>query len=411
MSSRHSASPSHADSAYAWARLSAAVLLSTIGGVGMWAVVVVLPAVQAEFGVARADASLPYTLTLLSLAAGGIMMGRLADRFGIIFPVIGGSIAVSFGYILASQATTLWQFALVHGLVIGFLGGSATFGPLIADVSHWFNRRRGMAVAICASGSYLAGTVWPPVVQRLVDAYGWRQSFFGIGLFCAATMLPLSLALRRKPPEHQISEAAMAAAGSQMRLGISANALLGLLVVAGIACCVAMSMRQVHMVAYCGDLGYGAARGAEMISLMLGFGVVSRLVSGWIADRIGGLATVLLGSTLQAFALLLYIPFDSLPSLYVIAILFGLFQGGIVPSYAVVVREYLAPAEAGTHVGIVLMATMIGMALGGWLSGALYDLTGSYQAAFINGVLWNLLNIAVVLWLLLRSRGQRLAPA
>jgi len=414
MSIRHAwtdTRPSEVESTYAWVRLAASVVISTIGGVGMWAVVVALPAVQAEFGVDRADASLPYTVTLVAFAAGGIMMGRLADRFGIALPVIGGTIALSLGFALTSQATSLWQFALVHGLLIGFLGSSATFGPLIADISHWFTRRRGIAVAICASGSYLAGTIWPPIVQYFVESYGWRQTYFGIGLFCAVTILPLVGAIRRKPPGFLISDAALAAAGSQARLGVSPNVLLGLLVVAGVACCVAMSMPQVHIVAYCGDLGYGAARGAEMLSLMRGFGVVSRLICGFIADRIGGLATVLLGSTLQAVALFLYLPFDSLPSLYLISALFGLFQGGIVPSYAIVVREYFAPGEAGTRVGVVLMATLIGMALGGWLSGALYDLTGDYQAAFVNGILWNVLNIVIILWLLVRKRSQSMVPA
>lgn len=397
---------SEADGSYAWVRLAVAMLIGTIGCVGIWSMVVVLPAVQAEFGVARAGASLPYTVTLLAFAAGGVMMGRLADRFGIVYPVVVGAAALGLGYVATSRAANLWQFILMHGL-IGLVGSSVFFGPLIADISHWFNRRRGMAVAICASGNYLSGAVWPPIVQHFVETSGWRQTYFAIGLFCAVSILPLSLAMRRPPPRHRLSQAALAAAGSGARLGISPDVLTGLLVVAGVACCVAMSMPQVHIVAYCGDLGYGAARGAEMLSLMLGFGVVSRLASGWISDHIGGLATVLLGSCLQAAALALYLPFDSLPSLYVISSLFGLFQGGIVPGYAIVVREYCRPEEAGTRVGIVLMASLAGMALGGWLSGVLYDLTGSYDAAFVNGLLWNLLNAVIVLWLLMRARNRR----
>jgi MFS family permease len=398
------------ESRYAWMRLIASLVIATIGNVGMWAVVVVLPAVEAEFGVARADASLPYTVTLIAYSASGILVGRLADRIGIVYPLVGSAIVLGLGYVLTSQAGTLWQFAILHALLVG-AGSSATFAPLLADISHWFTRHRGIAVAICASGNYMAGTVWPPLVQRFMEAYGWRSTFFGVGIFCLVTILPLVLVLRRNPPHHQLSEAAVAAAGSQARLGISPNVLMALLALAGVACCVAMSMPQVHIVAYCGDLGYGPARGAEMLSLMLGLGVVSRLASGWIADRIGGLATVLLGSTLQAVALFLYLPFDSLPSLYVISGLFGLFQGGIVPSYAIVVREYFSPREAGTRVSIVLMSTTIGMALGGWLSGALFDLTGDYQAAFINGILWNVLNIAIILWLLMRKRSMRMAPA
>jgi MFS family permease len=180
--------------------------------------------------------------------------------------------------------------------------------------------------------------------------------------------------------------------------------LQALLCFAGVACCVAMSMPQVHIVAYCGDLGYGVARGAEMLSLMLGLGVVSRLASGWIADRIGGVATLLLGSALQCLTLIFYLPFDGLMSLYVVSALFGLSQGGIVPSYAIIVREYFPPREAGTRIGIVLMMTIFGMALGGWMSGAIYDWTGSYRAAFVNGIVWNLLNLAIALWLLTKPR-------
>jgi len=399
-----------ADGPVAWARLATAVVLSTLGGVGMWSVVVVLPAVQAEFGVARGSAALSYTLTMLGFAVGGVLMGRLSDRFGIVRPVAGGGVALALGFVLAGLSGSFWQFALAQGVLIGMLGSSATFAPLLADISLWFVRRRGIAVALCASGNYLAGTVWPPIVQHFTVTVGWRATYVGIGLFCAVTMLPLSLLLWRKPPGARAEIGVIDRSPAAM--GLSSGALQALLVVAGIACCVAMSMPQVHIVSYCGDLGYGAARGAEMLSLMLGFGIISRIGSGWLADRIGGLPTLMAGSALQGVALLLYLAFDGLTSLYVISALFGLFQGGIVPSYAVVVRESFPAQEAGTRVGVVLMATLVGMALGGWMSGFIYDLTGSYHAAFANGVLWNALNGAVVLSLLLRRRsGDLKSPA
>ena len=396
------ASPGVPESTYAWTRLFAALALSAIGGVGMWSVIVALPAVQAEFGVARSAASLPYTVTMICFGLGGIVMGRLSDRFGIIVPVTGGAVSLALGYAVASQATSLWQFILAQGLLVG-VASSATFAPLLADTSLWFTRHRGMAVAIIASGSYLAGTIWPPVVQHFIQAEGWRRTYVGIAVFCVASMLPLALALRRRSPLVQTAPARRAIASSSPRpLGMSPAALQTVLVVAGLSCCVAMSMPQVHIVAYCGDLGHGAARGAEMLSLMLGFGVVSRLASGWICDRIGGRRTLLLGSSLQALALILFVPFDGLASLYVVSALFGLFQGGIVPSYAVIVREFFPPDEAGVRVGTVLMATVFGMALGGWMSGVIFDLTGSYHAAFVNGIVWNLLNIALALVLLRR---------
>jgi MFS family permease len=381
-------------------RLTAAVVLGTVGSVGMWSVPVALPAVQTSFGVARGDASLPFTLAMMGFAFGGVVMGRLSDRLGIVPPIAIGAVAVSLGYVAAGLAANLWLFALAYALV-GF-GTSATFGPMMADLSQWFTRRRGIAVAIASSGNYIAGTIWPPVIEHFIARDGWRATHIGIGLFCVLAMLPLLLALRRKTPAHSASVGATALA-AQGSLGISPGALQGLLCVAGLACCVAMSMPQVHIVAYCGDLGYGPARGAEMLSLMLGFGIVSRLATGLIADRVGGLPTLLLGSTLQGVALLLYLFFDGLTSLFVISALFGLFQGGIVPSYAIIVREYFPPREAGTRIGLVIMATLFGMALGGWMSGAIFDYAGSYRAAFANGLAWNLVNVTIATWLLWRG--------
>ena len=290
------------------------------------------------------------------------------------------------------------------------IGASATFGPLIADTSQWFSRRRGIAVAIVACGNYLGGAIWPPILHHFIASEGWRATHIGVGVFCGLATLPLLLALRRRAPMQDTGSIGAWSAGVQRGLGFSPNALQAVLCLAGLSCCVAMAMPQVHIVAYCGDLGYGVARGAEMLSLMLGFGMVSRIASGFVADRIGGVATLLLSSALQGVALFLYLLFDGLASLYVISALFGLFQGGIVPMYAIIVREYFSPQEAGTRLGLVLMATLFGMALGGWMSGVIFDLTGSYQAAFANGLMWNLVNVLIALWLLMRP-GRRVAHA
>jgi MFS family permease len=401
------------ESPYAWTRLAASLALMTLGGVGMYVMSVALPAVQAEFGTARAGASLPYTVTMIGFGLGGILMGRLADRYGVVVPVVAGALCLGGGFVVAGLSQSLAQFTLAHGLLIGFLGCSATFAPLVADTSLWFTRHRGIAVAICASGNYLAGAVWPPILQYFFETSGWRPTYIGVGIFATATMLLLSLVLLRRPPLPDKGTAAESAAHEMARpLGLSPNALMALLAIAGVACCVAMSMPQVHIVAYCGDLGYGLARGAEMLSLMLGFGIVSRLLSGWISDHIGGLRTLLLGSVLQGIALLLFLPSDSLLSLYIVSALFGLFQGGIVPAYALIVREHFDAREAGTRTAVVLTATLFGMALGGWMSGAIFDATGSYRAAFVNGIGWNLLNLSIAFWLLRRSsRGGALAPA
>jgi MFS family permease len=397
------------DSPRAWLRLGAAMLISTIGGVGMWSVVVALPAVQSEFGVARAAASLPFTLAMLGFATGGVVMGRLLDRIGILGPIAVGSIALGIGYIAAASAHSLVAFALAH-TAIGF-GSSVTLGPLMADISQWFVRRRGLAVTLCSAGNYFAGALWPPVVQQAIAHYGWRTTHISIGLFCSTAMLVVGLATLRRPAPVASETGGAGRVAAPETLGLSPRALQILLALAAVCCCVAMSMPQVHIVAYCGDLGYGVARGADMLSLMMAFGVLGRILSGLIADRVGGLRTLMLGSALQAVALLMYLFYDGLISLYVISALFGLFQGGIIPSYALIVREYFAPKEAGTRVGIVLMASLFGMALGGWMSGYIFDVTGSYQAAFLNGLGWNAVNGAIVLWLLYRRRRSPLAFA
>jgi MFS family permease len=394
------------ESASAWMRLVVTLTLSTLGGVGMWSVVVALPAVQTEFGVARADASLPYTLTMISFGVAGIVMGRLSDRHGVMLPVMLGTLLLALGYVAAASAPSLGYYTLAQGLLIG-AGSSATFAPLLAHTSLWFVRRRGIAVAIFASGNYLAGTLWPPVVEYFIRTAGWRPTYVGIALFCAATMVPLALLLRKRPPASDgIATGVPVQRRTAQALGLSTNALQTSLVIAGVACCVAMSMPQVHLVAYCSDLGYGPARGAQMLSLMLACGIVSRLVFGTICDRIGGLRTLLLGSILQGVALLLFLPFDGLVSLFVISALFGLFQGGIVPSYAIIVREYFDRSQAGARVSLVITATLFGMALGGWMSGAIFDATGTYRAAFLNGIAWNALNVSIAAWLLRRSIGM-----
>ncbi|MBT3702531.1 MAG: MFS transporter [Alphaproteobacteria bacterium] len=397
------------DGAYAWRRLGIALLLSTIGGIGMWSVIVALPVIQVEFGVDRSDAAFPYTATMLGFAVGNMIMGRLSDRFGVVVPIVIGGVMLGAGYIVAAQATEMWHFVAAQALMIGMLGSSATFGPLVADTSHWFHRRRGVAVAVVASGNYLAGTVWPPILQYGMETIGWRQTHILVGIGCVVTLVPLAFLLRRRVRFDDSTDPATAVDDARA-LPVSKNTLQGMLIIAGFACCVAMSMPQVHMVAYCVDLNYGMARGAEMLALMLGCGVASRLAAGFISDSIGGVGTLILSSFLQCLALLFYLPFDGLTSLYVVSAFFGLAQGGLVPSYAIIVREYFPAREAGTRVSLVLTATVVGMSFGGWISGEIYDMTQSYQAAFLNGIAFNLVNMSIAFWLLMGRRRNRRVP-
>jgi MFS family permease len=385
--------------------------IMTIGAAGMYVVVVVLPEVEREFNLTRGAAAFPYAMTMIGFGLGGILMGRLGDKHGVAAPLRFAGACIGIGFIVAGLAPNFWVFVLAQGLLIGFLGCSATFSPLLTETSFWFSKRRGIAVAICASGNYLGGALWPPVAQHISKLYDWRTAYLSIGVFCILTIVPLAMWLHRGTP---VSKALRLAAqptanvsnqaDTPRPLGLHPQLLLFLLSTAGVACCVAMSMPQVHIVAMCNDLGYGATRGAQMLSIMLAFGIVSRLISGLICDRIGGLRTLMLGSALQALALILYLPSSSMASLFLVSALFGLFQGGIVPSYAIIVRELFGPKQAGQFIGTVLMATMVGMALGGWLSGKIFDWTGSYQAAFFNGIAWNVLNLAIAAWLWRRKR-------
>ena len=399
------ADPSLIDSRQAAWRLLTTLGLVVLGNSSMYVVSVVLPTVQTEFGVGRADASLPYTLIMICLGIGGLWTGRMADHHGLTPVLWVGATAVCGGFVWAGLSGSIWTFGIAHAL-LGLLGSSATFAPLMADTALWWNRRRGIAVAVCASGNYIAGTLWPPMVQHGIETIGWRHTYVLMGLVCGLGMFVLSLRMRQRPPlvSHAPANTHAPVVDRNRPFGLSPAYAQLLVCVAAVACCVAMSMPQVHIVAYCTDLGYGAARGAEMLSLMLACGIVSRLVSGVICDRIGGIRTLLLGSTLQGIALILFLPFDGLVPLYVISAMFGLFQGGIVPSYAIIVREHFAPEEAGARVGAAIMATLVGMALGGWLSGWVFDVTGSYKAAFINGMVWNLLNLSIAGWLYWRTR-------
>jgi MFS family permease len=390
------------DGAYAFTRLGLSLLIGTLMGVGMWAVIVVLPPAQLDFRVDRAAASLPYTLMMCSFAFSTMALGRMTDRFGIAWPLAISVVTMGVGFVLAGYAPSLAVFAAAH-VLIG-LGAGAGFGPMMADISHWFVKRRGLAVVIVASGNYFAGTIWPLVMSLTIPMIGWRLTYAGLGIVVAAAVLPLALAMRRQPSAAVYAQAEAATEAARADVGISPRLLLLLLIAAGFSCCVAMSMPQVHLVAYCGDLGYGVARGAEMLSLMMALGIVSRIGSGFVADAIGGTTTLLIGSFMQGVALLLYLYFNGLESLFIVSAIFGLFQGGIVPMYAVICRELLPPRRAGAAIGLAVSATIFGMAFGGYISGVIFDLTSSYRMAFLNGVVWNALNFSIVSWLFWRRR-------
>ena len=391
-------------SSYPVIRLVAALTLMTIGGSGMYSAIMVLEPAALEFSSGRGGASLPYASFMAGFAVGGVVMGRVADRYGILVPALLGSLALPAGFLLCVQATSILHLCVVLAVLCGFLGAAFSFGPLVADTSLWFTARRGLAVGIVISGNYLAGAVWPPILQHYFDQQGWRATFNDLSWFTLCTMLPLSLLLTRQPPKEKIQDAAVHPADDHRPLAMTPLNLQCLICAAGVGCCIAMAMPQVHIVPYVLDLGHPAARGAEMLGLMLGFGVISRVGSGWLSDRIGGLKTLLIGSGLQTVVLIAFLGSESLAWLYGVSIAFGLSQGGIVPSYAIILRTFFPVAEAGWRIGLALFFTIGGMAVGGWIAGALYDLTGSYTASFINAIAFNIFNLIIAQALLRRAK-------
>ena len=392
---------------YPVVRLFASLLLMAVAGSAMYAAILVLEPAAAEFDTGRGAGSMPYTLFMIGFAVGGVMMGRLADRFGIVAPALLASLCLPAGLLFAARATELWHFSVSLGVLCGLFGMAATFAPVASDISHWFTARRGLAVGIVISGTYVAGAIWPPVLQHYIDAWGWRATFQGLGNLTLVTMLPLAALLYRPAViDHGDGPAAQAGGSRRRPLGLSSRSLQGLLCLAGVGCCAAMAMPQVHIVPLVVDLGFDAVHGARMLALMLGCGVVSRLVSGWLSDRIGGLKTLLVGSALQGLVIFGFLFAGGLTALYVLAVAFGLSQGGIVPSYTIIVRSLFPPGEAGWRIGTTMMFTVSGMALGGWLAGALHDLTGSYTAAILAAVGFNVLNLAIAALLIARDRPR-----
>ena len=388
---------------YPLIRLTTALALMTLGCSAMYAGVMVLEPLALELGTGRGNSSLIYGTFMIGFALGGVFMGRLADRMGIMIPALIGSLALPAGFYLAAHASSILEICLAFSLLCGFLGSSFSMAPLIADISHWFNRRRGLAVGIAFSGSYVAGAIWPPILQRMFDAQGWRESFIDLALLTLIFMALLSLLLYPRPPTNEQLPTAGSANSNLTNSAISAGTLQSLICLAGFGCCVAMAMPQIHIVPYVMDLGHPAIRGAEMLGLMLGFGVISRVGSGWLSDRIGGLATLLLGSALQLAVLIAFLTGNSLVFLYGISIAFGLSQGGIVPSYTIILRAFFPPKQAGWRISTSFLFTVAGMAFGGWIAGLLYDLTGSYTVSFLNAIGFNILNLWIAASLIKKS--------
>jgi MFS family permease len=389
------------DSANSWRRLVYAVLIGLISNASLWTAVALMPSLQGQFEITRTEASYPYIAIMAGFLIASPALGRLSDRHGIARVLFFASFIGSLGYIAGSFAQSFPAFLMCQ-VIVG-IGTAAGFAPLAADISHWFRRHRGLAVAIVSSTGYISGIIWSTVIAQVLHQGSWRDVHLIIGIAVLA-IAPLSYLLRRRVPNAFLDEADRRSKSRSGTARLPASAVKWLLAIAGVSCCIAMAMPQVHLVSFCVDLGLTIRQGNDLLSTMLLGGIVSRIVSGAIIDRVGAARILMIGSALQMLALSLYIPFDGLASLYVVSLVFGLAQGGILPSYPIIVRDYLPARSAGAAIGFVATATQFGMAFGGWLSGWIFDQTGSYFMAFFNGIAFNAVNLILVGFLIFATR-------
>jgi MFS family permease len=373
----------------------------------MWITVVGLKSMAGDFGGVRSAPALATSLAWVGTSIGGVVMGRLADWYGVRWTVIFGAVSICIGLFISTLGAP-WQLYVGHGVFIGLLGNSGLNAPLYVYVSRWFDRRRGSALALISSGGYVAGTIWPPIFERAIAHFGWRATMMTYGLLVVAAVVPIALIMLRPPPElpHFATGAADQRSAPKV-FGWPPNVVFALLALASFLCCVTMSMPQAHLVALCSDLGISPTRGAAMLSVVLGTGFFCRQIWGAISDRIGGLLTLLAGSALQATAMSGFVVTQDEAGLFAVAGAFGIGFSALIPAYVLAIREHFPAHEAAWRVPILLLLSGSGMATGSWLAGALYDHFGYYAPAFATGVGFNLLNFAVIAILVLRQHLMR----
>jgi MFS family permease len=386
-------------------RVATAALITTLMAFGSaWITAVALKEIAAEAGGVRTVPSLALAIMWLCAGAGGILMGRVANRFGTRLVVLFGAAMIAAGLLISTLGAPypLW---IGHGLFMGLIGLGAINAPLYVYVTYWFDRRRGSALALISSGSYLAGAVWPPIFERFITMTSWRTTMIVFAIIQFAVIVPLAAVVFRPPPAAPAAAAPANGAQSKRVLGWPPNLVFGLMCVAAVMCCIPMSIPQQHLVAFCSDLGFTRTFGAWMLTVLLGTAFLSRQVWGFISDRIGGLATLLVGSTWQALAMMAFLLTLGEVGLITVSAAFGLGFSGIIPAYALAIRELYPVKEAYWRIPVILMCTAFGMAAGGSLAGLLYDYFGYYAPAFAVGVAANLINVAIVGTLVLRRYG------
>ncbi len=389
------------ETSYGWVIVFASLSLHTIALGAPNVLFVALKPIAADFGSLRSVPSFAYSLLMIGSGVGGIAMGLWMDKRGIVHPVLFGSTMIGLGALLASQSEGRWSLYVANGLLIGFLGKAALIAPLVTNATRWFDRRRGLAIAIIASGQGVAGAIWPPVLHYMNASIGWRDTYFYFGIFAFASMVPLALLLRHRPSVAPVDRISSLSDDGWI-LGLRANFVQSLLCLATVGCCAAMAMPIVHLVSHATDLGFTKTRAAELLSYLFVAAFFSRIGFGMLVDRIGALPTLLFGSTCQMTMLVVFSLVESPIGLYIAAIMFGLGFAGIMPCYPSIIRILFPATELGWRVAAQYLFAAMGMALGGWLGGVLFDLNGSYSQAFLSGAAFNIMNLALVSFLYAR---------
>jgi MFS family permease len=389
-----------------WVVASVALVAMGFSFGAPWIAVVALKAIAAELGGTRSIPALAGSLSWAGVGFGGIMMGRIADRIGVRWTVMFGALMICVGLAISSLGAP-WQLYLGHGLFIGFLGNGGINAPLYVYVSRWFDRRRGSALALISSGAYLAGAVWPPIFERVIAVLGWRQTMLAFGLVVMAVIVPVAAIFFAPPPDQKpATTGAYADPKPGPVLGWRSNVVFYLLCVASFLCCMPMALPQTHLVAFCSDLGILPTHGAAMLSVVLGSGFLCRQLWGLFSDRLGGLATLVVCSAIQASALTAFLMTQDEIGLFTVSALFGVGFSGLVPAYVLTMRQFYPVRDARWRVPMLLLFSGSGMAAGAWVGGALYDIFGYYGPAFFTAIVANLFNFAIVVTLLLRQNAR-----
>ena len=395
------------DSGLAWIRLSLVFILCALGFIGMWSVVMILPSIESEFQITRSSVTIPYVVTMFGFGIGNIIIGKFSDRYGIQKPVIFGFIILISLYFISALSKNFYILSIIQ-FGLGF-SSAVFFGPMMNDISYFFNRNRGLAVSITASAQHFAGAMWPFFLTFLLSEQKWREAHLLIAFVCIIFVPILCFVIFRINYDKKFFVNKLDKLNKKVQIPFSNNGFQKLLMIASIGCCVGMSTPQVHIIPLCLDQGLTIITGGKILSIMLFCAVLSRIIFGYISDIIGPLKTLLIGSTLQMITLILFIPFNTLTGLYVVSILFGLSQGGIVPSYALIVRKYLPNKDAAERIGLIIFFTIIGMSIGGWMSGKIYDYTYSYTLGFLNSIIWNLFNVMIIIYIFINFKKSKVS--